>query len=68
MSVERILEYKGLPPEMQPDKPVITDKSWPNQGQISIKNVVMKYNDDGPVILKDISVNIKPKEKVNIFI
>ncbi|CAG9854513.1 unnamed protein product [Phyllotreta striolata] len=66
MSVERVLEYRELKPELQPEKPLDPGKTWPKEGNISIENLVMKYEEDGPQVLKDITVHIKPKEKIGI--
>lgn len=67
MSVERILEYKGLQPELQPAQPLNPDKTWPDYGNIEINNLVMRYNDDGPKVLKNVTVKIHSKEKVDII-
>ncbi|KAI2473971.1 ATP-binding cassette sub-family C member 4 isoform X2 [Diabrotica virgifera virgifera] len=66
MSVERILEYKELIPEQQPEKLLLPPKSWPDKGIVNIEHLNMKYIDDGPTILKDVSVKINPKEKIGI--
>ena len=51
-SVERILQYTNLPKE----EPVTSDNSppttWPSTGQLCLKNVSMKYNEDDPPVLK----------------
>ncbi|KAG5858203.1 Multidrug resistance-associated protein 4, partial [Gonioctena quinquepunctata] len=39
MSVERVLEYKTLPKEKQPDIPKNPPKSWPDQGKITFENM-----------------------------
>jgi ABC-type multidrug transport system fused ATPase/permease subunit len=41
-------------------------KDWPSEGNISFKNVVLKYQESGVAVLKNISINIKPKEKIGI--
>lgn len=64
MSVERVLEYDGLPKESQPAKPIKTAKSWPEQGQLVFENMGLRYVVDGPLILKHLNVVIRPKEKV----
>ncbi|XP_072383363.1 ATP-binding cassette sub-family C member 4-like isoform X2 [Diabrotica undecimpunctata] len=66
MSVERILEYKELMPEQQPEKPLLPPKSWPDKGIVNIEHLNMKYIEDGPTILKDVSIKIEPKEKIGI--
>lgn len=63
-SVERInfyirnlkkIEYK---PGLQ--KPV----NWPSKGQITFLNVMMKYRKEFPFVLKNITFDINPQEKI----
>jgi ATP-binding cassette subfamily C (CFTR/MRP) protein 4 len=67
VSVERVLEYSHLEPEAalesKPDRK--PPKNWPSQGEIRMKNVFLKYDDEAPV-LRQISCVIKPKEKIGI--
>ena len=37
---------------------------WPNNGMIALSNVNFKYSSDGPLVLKDLTTDIKPGEKV----
>ena len=67
VSVERVLEYANLPSEA-PDvifknRPNI---GWPAQGQISVKNYSTRYREDLDLVLKDISLDIKPHEKIGV--
>lgn len=64
MSVERILEYSMLPQEIQPAKPIVPPKSWPEIGQLVLENTGLRYIAEGPLILKNLNLVIKPKEKV----
>jgi ABC-type multidrug transport system fused ATPase/permease subunit len=65
---ERIIEYIELPPEA----PRIIEESrppadWPSQRSgISFENTAIKYAPDLDYVLKDISVAIKPKEKIGL--
>ncbi|XP_036143534.1 multidrug resistance-associated protein 4 isoform X2 [Monomorium pharaonis] len=65
-SVERILQYTNLPKE----EPVSSDNpppaTWPSTGQLSLKNVSMKYNKDDPPVLKNLNVTIEPGWKVGV--
>lgn len=67
VSVERVLEYATLPSEA-PD--VIFKKrppiGWPAQGQISIKNYSTRYRENLEPVLRDISLDIKPREKIGV--
>jgi len=47
-------------------KLVKVDKSWPQHGNIRFANVVLKYQEFGVAVLKGVSLNIKPKEKIGI--
>lgn len=66
MSVERILEYKLLEAEKQPEKPIETAKEWPSEGKIEFKNVVYKYFPEAEPVLKGVDLVIAPNEKVGI--
>lgn len=67
MSVERVLEYNILPKETQPSKPLVVPKTWPENGQILFENMCLRYFVDGPLVLKNLNLVIKPREKVRIF-
>ncbi|KAG5877618.1 hypothetical protein JTB14_015566 [Gonioctena quinquepunctata] len=66
MSVERILEYKELPPEVQPIEPTNPTKSWPDKGILNFVDLKLKYFDEGPAILKNINFSIRESDKVGI--
>ncbi|RZB39027.1 multidrug resistance-associated protein [Asbolus verrucosus] len=66
MSVERVLEYKELPKEKQPDKPKTPPKAWPDQGKITFKEMGLKYDVNAPLVLKDLDITINAKEKIGI--
>lgn len=67
-SVERIVEYLGVPQEA----PAVIDKSrppayWPSSnGELVIENLVVRYAPDLPDILRGLSCVVKPSEKVGI--
>lgn len=65
-SVERVLQYTKLdkegPFESLPTKK--PDRDWPRNGQISFKNVYLKYSNEDPPVLKNLNVEIKAGEKV----
>lgn len=66
MSVERLLEYRDLKPEKQPDQPRLMNKSWPEAGRIRFKNVSYRYFEGGNLVLKNLDFEINPKEKIGI--
>lgn len=67
VSVERILEYSRLKPEAPefvPDKQPGVD--WPEQGGITFHNYSTRYRAGLDLILKQIDLEIKPREKIGI--
>lgn len=66
MSVERVLEYTQLTQEEQPALPKTPTMTWPHSGRISFRNCAMRYAATEPLVLKNLNITIRPKEKVNI--
>jgi ABC-type multidrug transport system fused ATPase/permease subunit len=68
VSVERILHYSKKvplePPSILENKR--TPKDWPNKGEITFRNVFVKYRPNLQPVLKDINFEIKPSEKIAI--
>lgn len=67
VSVERVLEYAKLPSEA-PDvifknRPNI---GWPAQGAVSFDNYSTRYREGLDPVLKNISLDIKPHEKIGV--
>ncbi|XP_053685775.1 ATP-binding cassette sub-family C member 4-like [Sabethes cyaneus] len=67
-SVERVLEYAGLEPEKQITDELLPNipENWPQQANISFHNVSLRYTASAEQVLKNISFEIKPKERVGI--
>ena len=67
-SVERILYYsENIEPEAaefvpENDPP---EGTWPSTGSIQIQNASMRYR-DGPLVLKDLTLNVKGGERIGI--
>lgn len=64
-AVERILVYTQLPSEGDPvrcDDPL---PSWPEQGGIRFTDVAMAYREGLPLVLKGVTFEIQPGEKVS---
>lgn len=68
IAVERLLEYKNLPTEQQPteDAERVRSGQWPSEGRIELRKVNFKYYEGAPLVLRDLSFEIKPREKVGI--
>ncbi|CAG9817707.1 unnamed protein product [Phaedon cochleariae] len=66
MSVERVLEYKGMEAEKQPLVPKVPSSSWPEKGFIEFQRVNFKYYEGGPVVLENVTFSIKECEKIGI--
>ena len=66
VSVERLLEYSSLESEAAEITNVRPPADWPSKGDIEIKNLTLTYPRNQPPVLKEVSVHIKPGEKVGI--
>ena len=68
-SVERIHEYHNLPAESNPgDGGESPPSTWPEQAAISISDLSFSYYKDGPLVLRNINVDIRSREKVAVEI
>ncbi|XP_031621602.1 probable multidrug resistance-associated protein lethal(2)03659, partial [Contarinia nasturtii] len=65
-SVERILEYSQLEPEIQPEVPQKVSSDWPSNGKIEFKQVFYRYSADDEPVLRGLSFSVKPKEKISV--
>ncbi|XP_069457987.1 ATP-binding cassette sub-family C member 4-like isoform X1 [Ovis canadensis] len=66
ISVERVIEYTELEQEAPWELEFHPPPDWPNNGMIALSKVNFKYSSDGPLVLKDLTTDIKPGEKVGI--
>lgn len=66
-AVERVIEYTKLTPEKPP---VIANhrppKGWPSEGVIEAENLVVRYREDLDPVLKHISFQTQPHEKIGV--
>ena len=67
-SVERIVEYLGVPQEAPA---VVREKrppaAWPSRsGELVVEDLVVKYAPHLPAVLKKLSFSVKPSEKIGI--
>nr|CAB3219627.1 multidrug resistance-associated protein 1-like [Phallusia mammillata] len=66
-SVERIQEYCKLPPEPPHYiKETQPPPDWPSQGRIQFENVSFAHYQGGINVLKDVSAEFRPHEKIGI--
>ena len=67
-SVERVMYYsEDIDQEQTPDKATITPMpSWPEFGKIKVSNLSMRYRMNLPLVLNDISFEVKAGEHVGV--
>ncbi|KAJ7373014.1 hypothetical protein OS493_015486 [Desmophyllum pertusum] len=65
VSVERVLSYTKLEPEIGYGRETFPAKLWPEDGAVTLKNLSLAYYPNGPQVLKDLSCSIASSEKVN---
>lgn len=65
-AVERVLHYSELEPEGDATTPNDPPMTWPSKGHISFENVELAYREGLPLVLKGVSFDVKPGEKVGI--
>jgi len=67
VSVERILHQTRVEPEAPHEIPdTKPDGLWPSQGAIEFRNYSARYKVGLDLVLKQISLSIKPKEKIGV--
>lgn len=67
-SVERVVEYAELESEAPWETDVQPPRDWPTRGGITFDRVNFSYSASEPLVLKNLTVVFKPREKVLIFI
>ena len=65
-AVERTITYTELPKEPTYDIPNKPPQDWPQEGGIRFEDLSLRYYEGGPQVLKNISININPREKVGV--
>ncbi|KAK3741423.1 hypothetical protein QZH41_003972 [Actinostola sp. cb2023] len=66
VSVERVRTYTTLSAEPGYERQEKPPQDWPDQGALSLQGMSMVYLGGGACVLKDITFEVKPKEKVGI--
>ncbi|TDL20293.1 multidrug resistance-associated ABC transporter [Rickenella mellea] len=65
-AVERVLVYADLPAEGAATTSNDPAPSWPERGGITFKDVMLSYRKGLPLVLKNVSFEVRPGEKVGI--
>uniref|UniRef100_A0A8H8CHK1 Metal resistance protein YCF1 n=1 Tax=Psilocybe cubensis TaxID=181762 RepID=A0A8H8CHK1_PSICU len=67
VSVERILHQTNIEPEAPQELPdAKPSDEWPSEGSIEFRNYSTRYRAGLDLVLKNVSVNIKPREKIGV--
>ncbi|KAG7444271.1 metal resistance protein YCF1 [Guyanagaster necrorhizus] len=67
VSVERILHQSEVAPEAPHELPDSKpDVPWPSKGEVEFSHYSTRYRPDLDLVLKDITMTIKPKEKIGV--
>ena len=64
-NVERVQHYNELQVEAAPSLASDPKGDWPKRGEVVFDNVEMRYREDLPLVLKNLSFRINAGEKVN---
>lgn len=65
-AVERVLEYRNLKPEPQPNQRQTIAADWPSKGCIEYRNVCYRYFTEAELALRNLSFVVIPTEKIGI--
>lgn len=66
LSVERIIQYRDLPPEQTSKDLQTVTNDWPSCGKIEFKNVGYRYDESLPPVFTNLSLVIQSNEKIGI--
>ncbi len=67
VSVERVIQYSQVPQEPPADLPGRDPPlEWPQNGAVSFRNFQLRYREGLDLVLKGISINVLPRQKVGI--
>ena len=67
-AVERVLVYTELPLESDSQTTNDPPTSWPQKGGIKFTEASLAYREGLPLVLKGISFEVSPGEKVGVMI
>ncbi|XP_019860364.1 PREDICTED: multidrug resistance-associated protein 4-like [Amphimedon queenslandica] len=68
VSAERVMAYGRLEtePSLETDPSISLSSDWPTKGHIELNNLSYRHSNEGPLVLRGITCNIKPSEKIGI--
>ncbi|KAL1693264.1 P-loop containing nucleoside triphosphate hydrolase protein, partial [Schizophyllum commune] len=68
VSVERVFELDSLRKDYDPEKDAKVDPgpSWPSAGQIEYRGVSLRYAEDSPYVLDDLTFTVRSGQKLGI--
>ncbi|KAF9932398.1 hypothetical protein FBU30_008250 [Linnemannia zychae] len=66
ISVERVIEYSHKPTEAPTKTGVVIPAGWPQHGHIEFRDYSTRYREGLDLVLKDVSFDVTPAEKVGI--
>eukprot|EP01126_Amoeba_proteus_P060740 TRINITY_DN8075_c0_g1_i2.p1 TRINITY_DN8075_c0_g1~~TRINITY_DN8075_c0_g1_i2.p1 ORF type:complete len:628 (+),score=126.26 TRINITY_DN8075_c0_g1_i2:254-1885(+) len=66
IAVERCIQFTELQLEAPYDKPYQPSSGWPQKGAVSIQDLSLRYREGLPLVLKGVSADIKPREKIGV--
>lgn len=62
ISVERITQYTDIAPEEETG----VSETWPQSSAIQFRSVTLKYKEDAPAALNELSFTVAPREKIGV--
>ncbi|KAK8864683.1 hypothetical protein IAR55_001935 [Kwoniella newhampshirensis] len=65
VSAERVNHYITMP-DHESEEGVVPSQDWPRQGQIKVKNLDVRYAPDLPDVLRGVSFDVKPGQRVGL--
>ncbi|KAJ7630116.1 P-loop containing nucleoside triphosphate hydrolase protein [Mycena polygramma] len=65
-ALERIEAYINIEQEPKATKDGLPPAAWPSSGELIVKNLSVRYSEDGPNVLHGISFEIKSGERIGV--
>lgn len=65
-SVERVMTYTQIEPELGYDNDSYPPSDWPKSGQLELQDVSLAYYPGAPMVLNDVTFTVNAQEKIGI--